>query len=166
MPHPECAGYGVVYFAEKAMRGKGDSLMGKRCVITGSGKVIDRSNQYRTNQFSVGYRIFSVGYRIVSIGYRIVSVGYRIVSVGYRNNFFLLSVKESFDLKSFDIYCRASDLSCKVYTKYTYTYIEYVLSSIPLRSRVFKHGTEQNLRRIYTCIIHRNDIAQSVSCRT
>lgn len=39
VPHPECAGYGVVYFAEKAMRGKGDSLMGKRCVITGSGKV-------------------------------------------------------------------------------------------------------------------------------
>eukprot|EP00903_Cladosiphon_okamuranus_P014475 g13427.t1 len=39
VPHPECAGYGVVYFAEKALRGRGESLMGKRCVITGSGKV-------------------------------------------------------------------------------------------------------------------------------
>lgn len=39
VPHPECAGYGVVYFAEKAMRGRGESLMGKRCVVTGSGKV-------------------------------------------------------------------------------------------------------------------------------
>ncbi|CAB1118026.1 unnamed protein product [Ectocarpus sp. CCAP 1310/34] len=39
VPHPECAGYGVVYFAEKAMRGQGESLMGKRCIITGSGKV-------------------------------------------------------------------------------------------------------------------------------
>ncbi|CAM9946998.1 unnamed protein product [Ectocarpus sp. 12 AP-2014] len=39
VPHPECAGYGVVYFAEKAMRGQGESLMGKRCIVTGSGKV-------------------------------------------------------------------------------------------------------------------------------
>lgn len=39
VPHPECAGYGVVYFAEKALRGMGDSLIGKRCAITGSGKV-------------------------------------------------------------------------------------------------------------------------------
>ncbi|CAM9143066.1 unnamed protein product [Sphacelaria rigidula] len=39
VPHPECAGYGVVYFAEKAMRGRGESLRGKRCIITGSGKV-------------------------------------------------------------------------------------------------------------------------------
>lgn len=39
VPHPECAGHGVVYFAEKALRGRGESLMGKRCVITGSGKV-------------------------------------------------------------------------------------------------------------------------------
>lgn len=39
VPHPECAGYGVVYFAEKALRGTGDSLRGKRCAITGSGKV-------------------------------------------------------------------------------------------------------------------------------
>lgn len=40
MPHPECAGYGVVYFAEKALGGRGESLMGKRCLITGSGKVV------------------------------------------------------------------------------------------------------------------------------
>lgn len=39
VPHPECAGYGVVYFAEKAINGRGDSLRGKRCVVTGSGKV-------------------------------------------------------------------------------------------------------------------------------
>lgn len=39
VPYPECAGYGVVYFAEKAMRGRGESLRGKRCIITGSGKV-------------------------------------------------------------------------------------------------------------------------------
>lgn len=38
VPHPECAGYGVVYFAEKAMRGRGESLRGKRCIVTGSGK--------------------------------------------------------------------------------------------------------------------------------
>lgn len=40
VPHPESAGYGVVFFAEKAMRGRGESLMGKRCIVTGSGKVI------------------------------------------------------------------------------------------------------------------------------
>ncbi|CAN0452792.1 unnamed protein product [Pylaiella littoralis] len=39
VPHPECAGYGVVYFADKALRGRGESLKGKRCIITGSGKV-------------------------------------------------------------------------------------------------------------------------------
>ncbi|CAM9332586.1 unnamed protein product [Choristocarpus tenellus] len=44
-PHAECAGYGVVYFAEKAMRGKGDSLRGKRCLITGSGKVRGRGRR-------------------------------------------------------------------------------------------------------------------------
>lgn len=46
VPHPECAGYGVVYFAEKALRGRGESLMGKRCVITGSGKVSERTSEW------------------------------------------------------------------------------------------------------------------------
>ncbi|CAM9367616.1 unnamed protein product [Discosporangium mesarthrocarpum] len=38
-PNAECTGYGVVYFAEKVMKVKGGSLQGKRCIVTGSGKV-------------------------------------------------------------------------------------------------------------------------------
>ncbi|MFP4534078.1 MAG: NADP-specific glutamate dehydrogenase [Spirochaetaceae bacterium] len=36
---PEATGYGAVYFAEEMLRGVGDSLEGKRCIISGSGNV-------------------------------------------------------------------------------------------------------------------------------
>lgn len=39
MPYPEATGYGVVEFARCMLEDKGDSLKGKRCLITGSGKV-------------------------------------------------------------------------------------------------------------------------------
>lgn len=39
MPYPEATGYGVVDFASAMLLDKGDSLKGKRCLITGSGKV-------------------------------------------------------------------------------------------------------------------------------
>ncbi|CAM9471976.1 unnamed protein product [Discosporangium mesarthrocarpum] len=37
--YPEAAGYGVVEFARLALEDKGEALKGKRCLITGSGKV-------------------------------------------------------------------------------------------------------------------------------
>eukprot|EP00904_Undaria_pinnatifida_P010369 jgi/Undpi1/6462/HiC_scaffold_20.g08941.m1 len=37
--YPEAAGYGVVEFAKCVLEDKGDTLKGKRCLITGSGKV-------------------------------------------------------------------------------------------------------------------------------
>lgn len=36
---PQAAGYGVVEFAKCVLEDKGDTLKGKRCLITGSGKV-------------------------------------------------------------------------------------------------------------------------------
>ena len=36
---PEATGYGLVYFAEEMLKTKGDSLEGKRCLISGSGNV-------------------------------------------------------------------------------------------------------------------------------
>lgn len=38
-PLPQATGYGVVEFAKCALEDKGDTLKGKRCLITGSGKV-------------------------------------------------------------------------------------------------------------------------------
>lgn len=35
----QATGYGVVEFAKCALQDKGDTLKGKRCLITGSGKV-------------------------------------------------------------------------------------------------------------------------------
>ncbi|KAG5185513.1 glutamate dehydrogenase 1 (NADP-dependent) [Tribonema minus] len=37
--YPEGVGHGVVYFANEMLRDKGDSLKGKRCLVTGSGKL-------------------------------------------------------------------------------------------------------------------------------
>ncbi|CAM9213225.1 unnamed protein product [Phaeothamnion confervicola] len=37
--HAECTGYGVAYFANEMLKDKADGLRGKRCLITGSGKV-------------------------------------------------------------------------------------------------------------------------------
>ena len=39
VPHPEVHGYGPVAFAKHYLENKGDSLVGKRCLVTGSGKV-------------------------------------------------------------------------------------------------------------------------------
>lgn len=36
---PQATGYGVVEFAKCMLEDKGDTLKGKRCLITGSGKV-------------------------------------------------------------------------------------------------------------------------------
>ncbi|TVP53369.1 MAG: NADP-specific glutamate dehydrogenase [Halomonadaceae bacterium] len=35
----EATGYGVVYFAENMLQGRGDTLAGKRCLVSGSGNV-------------------------------------------------------------------------------------------------------------------------------
>jgi glutamate dehydrogenase (NADP+) len=37
--YPEAVGHGIVHFANELLKDKGDSLQGKRCLITGSGKV-------------------------------------------------------------------------------------------------------------------------------
>lgn len=37
-PFPQCTGYGVAHFAHFVLADKGESLKGKRCLITGSGK--------------------------------------------------------------------------------------------------------------------------------
>ena len=39
VPHPEVHGYGPVSFAKSFLEARGDSLRGKRCLVTGSGKV-------------------------------------------------------------------------------------------------------------------------------
>ena len=39
VPHPEVHGYGPVSFAKCSLEARGDSLRGKRCLVTGSGKV-------------------------------------------------------------------------------------------------------------------------------
>jgi len=39
VPHVEAYGYGVVQFAKHHLTDRGDSLEGKRCLITGSGKI-------------------------------------------------------------------------------------------------------------------------------
>ena len=39
LPHPEVFGYSPVHFAKHMLEARGDSLVGKRCLITGSGKV-------------------------------------------------------------------------------------------------------------------------------
>ncbi len=36
---PEATGYGLVYFAEEMLKASGDSIRGKRCVVSGSGNV-------------------------------------------------------------------------------------------------------------------------------
>ncbi len=36
---PEATGYGTVYFVEEMLKTKGDSLKGKRCIVSGSGNV-------------------------------------------------------------------------------------------------------------------------------
>ena len=36
---PEATGYGCVYFAEEMLKAQGDSLKGKRCIVSGSGNV-------------------------------------------------------------------------------------------------------------------------------
>ncbi|MFN8340604.1 MAG: NADP-specific glutamate dehydrogenase [Cyclobacteriaceae bacterium] len=36
---PEATGYGLIYFAENMLQSKGDSLQGKRCIVSGSGNV-------------------------------------------------------------------------------------------------------------------------------
>jgi glutamate dehydrogenase (NADP+) len=36
---PEATGFGAVYFAKEMLQGAGDSLQGKRCIISGSGNV-------------------------------------------------------------------------------------------------------------------------------
>jgi glutamate dehydrogenase (NADP+) len=43
---PEATGYGQVYFAEEMLNANGDSLKGKRCVVSGSGNVA----QYATEK--------------------------------------------------------------------------------------------------------------------
>jgi glutamate dehydrogenase (NADP+) len=43
---PEATGYGQVYFAEEMLRSRGDSLKGKKCVVSGSGNVA----QYATEK--------------------------------------------------------------------------------------------------------------------
>ena len=43
---PEATGYGQVYFAEEMMKTRGESLKGKRCVVSGSGNVA----QYATEK--------------------------------------------------------------------------------------------------------------------
>ncbi|CAM9851375.1 unnamed protein product [Heterosigma akashiwo] len=37
-PFPHCTGFGVAHFAQQMLEDKGESLKGKRCLITGSGK--------------------------------------------------------------------------------------------------------------------------------
>ena len=39
VPHPEVFGYSPVAFAANLLAARGDSLKGKRCLVTGSGKV-------------------------------------------------------------------------------------------------------------------------------
>ena len=39
LPHPEVFGYSAVHFAKHLLESRGESLAGKRCLITGSGKV-------------------------------------------------------------------------------------------------------------------------------
>ena len=39
LPHPEVFGYSAVHFAKHMLEARGDTLEGKRCLITGSGKV-------------------------------------------------------------------------------------------------------------------------------
>ena len=39
VPHPESYGFGVVQFAKHLLNDRGDTLRGKRCLITGSGKM-------------------------------------------------------------------------------------------------------------------------------
>ena len=36
---PEATGYGAVYFAQEMLNGRGDSLRGKVCAVSGSGNV-------------------------------------------------------------------------------------------------------------------------------
>jgi glutamate dehydrogenase (NADP+) len=43
---PEATGYGQVYFAEEMLKSRGDSLKGKKCVVSGSGNVA----QYATEK--------------------------------------------------------------------------------------------------------------------
>jgi len=38
-PHPEVFGFSPVHFAKHMLEARGDSLRGKRCLVTGSGKV-------------------------------------------------------------------------------------------------------------------------------
>jgi glutamate dehydrogenase (NADP+) len=38
-PYPQAVGHGIVHFAEAMLNGKKESLKGKRCLVTGSGKV-------------------------------------------------------------------------------------------------------------------------------
>ncbi|KAJ8605790.1 hypothetical protein CTAYLR_000512 [Chrysophaeum taylorii] len=39
LPHPEAYGYSVVHFAKHALEERGETIEGKRCAITGSGKI-------------------------------------------------------------------------------------------------------------------------------
>ena len=42
---PAAIGYGAVHFADAMLADKGDSLKGKRCLITGAGKVSQVSSE-------------------------------------------------------------------------------------------------------------------------
>ena len=42
---PEATGYGAVYFAEEMLKTRGESLKGKRCVVSGSGNVAQYAAQ-------------------------------------------------------------------------------------------------------------------------